>query len=87
MSNICQLLQSNNSLTISREVTRIKENNYGIKSMLAASNGACWLTTSATTITSVRKKWICQLNKRKHVNSIKGSRSIAFIKILRCKYK
>ena len=50
MNSACELLQQSNVLLISREVARIRENNHGIKSLLAASNDECWLTTLSPTI-------------------------------------
>ena len=41
-----EVIQASNVLTLSRGVMRLTENNNEIKSLLAASNDACWLTTS-----------------------------------------
>ena len=51
MKNTHELLQQSNVLSTSREVTRIKENSHGIKSLLASSNDKCWLTTASLNIT------------------------------------
>ena len=39
-------MQSNNCLKLSRDVTRLKENNIGIKSILTGGNDNCWCATS-----------------------------------------
>ena len=56
MNSACELLQQSNVLLISREVARIRENNHGIKSLLAASNDECCLTTLSPTIVKKQDK-------------------------------
>ena len=54
MNSAYELLQQSNVLLISLEVARIRENNHDIKSLLAASNDECWLTTLSPTISQSR---------------------------------
>ena len=72
MNSAHELLQQSNMLSISREVTRIRENNHGIKSLLAASNDEGRLTTLSPTIVQKQDKWRCRTTQRKYHNSIRG---------------
>ena len=49
--------QASNVLVISRGVTSIKDDDIGIKAILAASNHCCWELTSAPTIRVKNDKW------------------------------
>ena len=75
MDNLIQAIQASNDLTLSRGVTRITEDHHGKKSLLAASNDSCWMTTSGPKILMVKMrndvKWRCRVRKRVKANSIK----------------
>ena len=65
-------MQASNVLVISRGATSIKDDDIGIKAILAASNHCCWELTSARTIRVKNDKWYVYLNQRKHKNFLKG---------------
>ena len=57
-SNTVEAIQATNVLTLSRGMVRLTKNNHGIKSLLAASNDECWITTSEISIakSTIRKE-------------------------------
>ena len=67
-------LQSANVLKISRNITRITDDDQGIKALLAASNDKCFSLTSNPHIRQNRDKWYIYINRRRNKNSLKGKR-------------
>ena len=67
-------LQSENILKISRNVTRITEDDRGLKALLAASNDRCFIMTFNPHIRKHRDKWIMHLTRRQKKSCMKGKR-------------
>ena len=67
-------IQVNNCYQLSRDVRRIKENNTGIKAILAALNETCWKIISSACIVKIGDKFWYYVRVRKHPNSIEGDK-------------
>ena len=74
MSHVLDSIQVSNFLQLSRTVTRIQDDNHGIKTILAASNESCWLLTSGPGINKHRDKHRCSITKRPQPCSVRGER-------------
>ena len=61
--------QAESTLKLSRNITRNKENNEGLKALLAASNDSCFLLALNPKIRQNKDRWHTHLNRRpkKHV--------------------
>ena len=57
----------------------MKENNTGIKAILAASNEPCWEITSGTCVVKKGNKFRCYVRARKHPNSARGDKNTASV--------
>ena len=72
---LAQSMQIMNTGVLSRDITRIKVDNHGLKSSLAASNDDCWILTGSPTISRQKVKdkvfWRTRIRKRRKSNSIK----------------
>ena len=73
MNPTLEAIQANNCLQLSRDITRIRENDHGLKSILAASNEDCWLVTSGARIEKINENFRIIIRKRKQPNSLKGT--------------
>ena len=47
---LAQSTQTMNTYILSRDITRIKVDNHGLKSSLAASTDDCWILTGSQTV-------------------------------------
>ena len=68
-----QSTQWNNSIKLSRDVTRLKEKNIVIKATLVSSNDNYWCNTSGSSIvkTNPEGKWRRRITKREKAVSLK----------------
>ena len=73
---LVQSMQTMNTCVVSRDVTRIKLDNHGLKLSLAAFNDDCWILIGSPTISRQKMKdkefWRMCIRKRRKSNSIKG---------------
>ena len=77
-------IQANNCYHLSKDVARIKENNTGIKAVLAASNEPCWEITSGACVMKKGNKFQCYIRARKHPNSVRGNKKCSLLFIKTC---
>ena len=74
MDSVVAAIQARNVLKISRDVSRIRDDNEGIKALLAASNEPCFELTSNPTMRMKNNKYYMCIWRRPDKNSIKGKR-------------
>ena len=72
MDSAVAAIQARNVLKISRDVSRIRDDNEGVKALLAASNEPCFELTSNPTIRMKNNKHYAHIWRRPNKNSIKG---------------
>lgn len=64
MNPTLEAMQTNNCLQLSRDVTRMCENDHGLKSILAASNEYCWLAANSLRIEKINGEFQINIAKR-----------------------
>ena len=74
MLEITQNIQLKNTCILSRDAIQMKEDNPGLKSLLAESNNDCWILRSSLTISRIKEMnevfWRIRMQKRMRANSI-----------------